>query len=119
MSTATMPPTSQSDSGRAFTKRLRWAGEFQFLALFAAILGYCGMRLHQQAAVFAHTITHSLTLQVAICWLPLWAVCTASVFPVACYTFRLQRKFGLLTGGVPTSVRGSPKVHALAVLLCG
>jgi len=114
-----MPPTSQSDSGRAFTKRLRWAGEFQFLALFAAILGYCGMRLHQQAAVFAHTITHSLTLQVAICWLPLWAVCTASVFPVACYTFRLQRKFGLLTGGFRTWFRDYLKLNALALLLGG
>src|SRR5271170_5435616 len=99
MSATTTLPTSKSDPGRAFTKRLRWAGEFRMLALFAAIGGYGILGLNQQVALFVHTITRRFSLQVALAWLPLWAVCTASAFPVACYIFYLQRKFGLITVG--------------------
>ena len=46
MSVATTPPISQTDTGRAFTKRLCWAAEFRMLALLAAIVGYGGLGLN-------------------------------------------------------------------------
>ena len=116
MSTATSPPTSRPDTGRAFTKRLKWAAEFRILALFAALLGYGGMGLNQRVALFVHSITRNFPLQVALGWLPLWVVCIAAAFPVACYTFFLQRKFGLLTGGLRVWFRDYLKSNALALL---
>lgn len=119
MTTATAPPTDQAATGRALTKRLRWAGEVQFLVLFAAIVGYCSMGLHQRVAVFSQAITRSFSLQVAICWLALWAVCTATVFPVASYTFFLQRRFGLFTGGPRVWLRDYLKTNGLALIFGG
>ncbi len=116
MSTPTTPPTGQPDPGRAFTKRLKWATEFRILALFAALLGYGGMGLNQRVALFVHSTTRNFPLQVALGWLPLWLVCTAATFPVACYTLYLQRKFGLLTGGPRVWFRDYLKSNALALL---
>jgi STE24 endopeptidase len=55
-------------------------------------------------------------LQLALAWLPFWAVCTLIAFPVAFYTFRLQRKFGLITGGFLAWLRDYFKMNALAFL---
>ena len=76
----TQPP---SDSGRAFTKRLRWAAEFRMAALFVSLIGYCALGLNQRVALFAHSITQNFSLQLAIAWLPFGALCTAIAFPVA------------------------------------
>jgi hypothetical protein len=116
MRVATMPPISQTDTGRAFTKRLCWAAEFRMLALLAAIVGCGGLGLNQRVALFAHAITRNFSLQVAVGWLPLWAVCTASAFPVAGYTFCLQRKFGLIAVGPLVWLRDYLKTKALALL---
>lgn len=98
MSNNATPPVAVSDPARAFTKRLRWAAEMQMLAILAAIFAYAFLGLHYHAAHFAQTLTHSLPIQVALCWFPLWLACTTAAFPIACYSFRVQRKFGLLTG---------------------
>jgi STE24 endopeptidase len=119
MDTESAAQTGKPDFARAFTTRLRWAGEFQFIALFAAIVVFGWMGFHQRAALFAQTITRSFFLQIACCWLPLWALCTAAAFPVACYTFHLQRKFGLLTGGLRIWFRDYLKSNALAFLVGG
>ena len=87
------------------------------LALLAAIVGYGGLGLNQRVALFAHAITRNFSLQVAVGWLPLWAVCTASAFPVAWYTFCLQRKFGLIAVGPLVWLRDYlKKTNALALL---
>lgn len=119
MGTESTTQTGKSDGGRAFTKRLRWAGEVQFLALFAAIVAFGWMGFHQRATLLAQALTHSFFLQIVICWFPLWALCTVAAFPVACYTFYLQRKFGLLNGGLRIWIRDYLKLNALAFLLGG
>jgi STE24 endopeptidase len=116
VSTATTSPTGQADAGRAFTKRLRWAAEFRMLALLGAIVAYGGLGPNQRVAQFVPAITSRFGLQVAIAWLPLWAVCTAIVFPVAWYSFYLQRKFGLITVGPRLWFRDYLKTNALALL---
>jgi STE24 endopeptidase len=113
------PPIEQQDPGRAYTKRIRWAGEFQFLAFFLAIAGYGGFGLHHRADEFARAFTHNFSLQIALCWLPLWAACEVCVFPVTCYKFYLQRKFGLASAGFLGWLRDSLKANALSCLFGG
>jgi STE24 endopeptidase len=95
MASPPVPPTEQEKSARAFTKQHRWVAEFQFLMLFAALLIYCFLGLHQRAAELARSTSNNLYIGVALCWLPLWAVCTISTLPGTCYSFYMQRKFGL------------------------
>jgi STE24 endopeptidase len=116
MDTAPASPPSPAGTGRAFTKRLRWAAEFRMAALFVAVIGYCAFGLNQRVALFAHSITRTFSLQLAIAWLPFGAVCTAIAFPVALYTFHLQRKFGLITSGFFVWLRDHFKMNALALL---
>jgi STE24 endopeptidase len=113
---STAPTANPSDTGRAFTKRLRWAAEFRMAALFVAVIGYCALGLNQRVALSAHSITRSFSLQLAVAWLPFWAACTLIAFPVAFYTFRLQRKFGLITGGFFIWLRDYFKMNFLALL---
>lgn len=119
MSTPESSSIEQQNSGRAFTKRVRWAGEFQFLAFFLAVAGYGGFGLHHRADIFARSSTHNFYLQIALCWFPFWAVCTVCTFPVTCYTFYLQRKFGVATAGLRTFLRDSFKANVLSFLLGG
>lgn len=119
MGTESTAQIGKSDAGRAFTKRFRWAGEVHTLALFASIAAFGWMGFHQRAALLAQALTHSFLLQIIICWFPLWAICTAVAFPVAFYTFYLQRKFGLFTGGIRIWLRDYLKSNALALILGG
>jgi STE24 endopeptidase len=115
MSAASTPAPSQSHTGRAFTKRLRWAAELRMAALFVAVIGYCASGLNMRVALFAHSITPTFPLQLALAWLPFGVACSAIAFPVALYTFHLQRKFGLITGGFFVWFRDHFKMNALAL----
>jgi STE24 endopeptidase len=119
MSPTETPSTERQNAGRAFTKRIRWAGEFQFLSFFLAIAGYGSLGLHQRADAFARALTHNFYLQIAFCWVPLWAVCTTCTLPVTCYIFHLQRKFGLATAGLRDWLWDSLKANALSLILGG
>lgn len=85
------------------------------IVVFAAIFVYCVAGIHQSAALFAHSVSHSLPLQVALCWLPLWFACTASAFPIA----HMQRKFGLLTASAGAWFRDYLKANAMSLLFVG
>jgi STE24 endopeptidase len=69
--------------------------------------------------IFARSSTHNFYLQIALCWFSFWAVCTLFTFPVTCYTFYLQRKFGVATAELRTFLRDSFKANVLSFLLGG
>jgi STE24 endopeptidase len=119
MTTPPAPPTEQEKSARAFTKRYRWVAEFQFLALFLTIVIYCLLGFHERVAALAKSFTGNFYLQVALCWLPLWAVCTLVSLPGTCYGFFLQRKFGLATAALRAWLWDSIKANLLLLVFTG
>jgi hypothetical protein len=95
MATVSVPAAKLPDVGLIYTKRLRRAHKFRFFGPALALFAYGALGLHQWAALSAEAVTNSFYLQVAMCWLPLWTVCTAASLPGLWYHFPLDRKFGL------------------------
>lgn len=117
MAPATPPPPKPSDVGRAYTKQLRWAAEIRFLTFFLAILAYGLLGVHKWSASSAQAITSNFYLQIALCWIALWVVCTVASLPVSLYRFFLDRKFRLVKSGVRHWLWDSLKANALVLVL--
>ena len=108
---------AQPDSGRAYTKRLRWSGELRFLTFFLAILAYSLTGIHKSSVATAEAITGNFYLQTLLCWIPLWAVCAVASLPVSVYRFYLDRKFQLVKSDVRRWLWDCFKANILAFVL--
>jgi len=86
---------------------------------FIGIISYCLLGLHQASALLAKATTSNFYLQVALCWIPVWIICTAASLLVSCYSFYLDRKFGLVKSDLRTWLRDSLKANTLALVLGG
>jgi len=117
MGTVTAPPSEPQNIGRAYTKRQRWALELRYFVPFIGIISYCLLGLHQASALLAKATTSNFYLQVALCWIPVWIICTAASLLVSCYSFYLDRKFGLVKSDLRTWLRDSLKANTLALVL--
>jgi STE24 endopeptidase len=111
--------TLPRDPGRAYAKQLRWAGELRFLAFFLAILAYALFGVHKRAASLALATTDIFFLQLLLCWIPLWIVCTLANLPVSVYRFYLDQKFQMTNSGLEPWLRDFLKAEALGLAFSG
>ncbi|HKW64109.1 MAG TPA: M48 family metalloprotease [Candidatus Acidoferrum sp.] len=93
MGKSAQQPNGPPDAGRAYTKRLRWVAELRFVAFYVAVLGYSLAQVHKWVAAAVEGTTTNFYLQIALCWIPLWLVCTVASFPVSLYCFHIARNF--------------------------
>jgi STE24 endopeptidase len=112
-------PAGLPDVGRAYTKRLRWAGELRFIAFYLAVLGYSLAQLHKRFAAAVEGITSNLYLQIALCWIPLWLACAVASLPVSLYRFHVARKFQVVKSDLSHWLWDLLKANAVGFVLGG
>jgi STE24 endopeptidase len=95
METPEILPNVLEEAGRAYTKRLGSIASLQALLQLSGITAYCYLDLPRGSAMLAELLTSNFYLQVALCWIPVWIIYTASALPFLWQRFQLDRKFRL------------------------
>ena len=82
-------------AGQIYTKRLGAVALLQVSLQFLSLVAYCFLGLPQTTAQAAEVLTNNFYLQLALSWIPVWIIYTASSLIASLPHFRLDRKFGI------------------------
>jgi STE24 endopeptidase len=95
MDTQEAPFKESRSVGHTYTKRLSSVVLLQVTLQFLSVVAYCFLRLPQRTAQATEVLTSNFYLQLALCWIPVWIIYTASSLIASLQHFRLDRKFGI------------------------
>jgi len=85
----------------------------------ALIVGYGVWGFHARFARGAQALTGHFYLQVVLCWLPIWAICTLVSLPAAVYYSILDRKYGISNSSTVARLIDALKANALSLVTGG